>query len=76
MDEGGEKLILFRLDQQDKEAKDSRDRNTKTLERVFEQVTKTNGRVSALEKWRWLLTGGFITLTTLIGWYIALYPHK
>jgi len=33
-----------------------------TLFRIENQTIKTNGRVSALEKWRWLITGGLIIL--------------
>lgn len=29
----------------------------RTLERIETQVLKTNGRVTALEKWRWTITG-------------------
>ena len=36
-------------------------RNEECHERVIEQVIRTNGRVSKLEKWRWGL-GGAITL--------------
>jgi hypothetical protein len=34
----------------------------RTLDRIEKQVVKTNGRVSALEKWRWIITGGIIVL--------------
>ena len=37
----------------------------RTLERIETQVNKTNGRVNALEKWRWILTGGMITLAAM-----------
>ena len=29
-----------------------------TTEKVIPQLELTNGRVTALEKWRWLVTGG------------------
>jgi Flp pilus assembly protein TadB len=37
---------------------------------VLEQVKKTNGRVSSLEKWRAYLVGGGIVIVTLVGWII------
>jgi hypothetical protein len=34
-----------------------------TLARIDTQTTKTNGRVSRLEQWRWFLLGGFAALS-------------
>lgn len=31
------------------------------------QVQKTNGRVTKLEQWRWMLVGGFLVITMTIG---------
>ncbi len=31
-------------------------------ERIETQTVKTNGRVTTLEKWRWILVGGIILL--------------
>jgi hypothetical protein len=38
----------------------------KVMFRVEAQTTKTNGRVSSLENWRWLITGGLGVLITLV----------
>ncbi len=40
------------------------------------QVEKTNGRLRTLEGWRYLLTGGILTIATVIGWYIAYHTGK
>lgn len=37
----------------------------RTLERIETQVIKTNGRVSSLEKWRWVTTGALIAIGAL-----------
>lgn len=34
-----------------------------TLAEIHVQTTKTNGRVRALEQWRWFLLGGFAALS-------------
>ena len=38
-----------------------------TLVRIEAQTTKTNGRVTVLEKWMWTVVGGLTILSFLIG---------
>ena len=89
MDDSSEKLILFRLEAQDKAAESNRTEVKQalvdvaekadvyrkevkdSLVRVYDQVSRTNGRVSFLEKWMYTCTGGMIVITSLIGWYLA-----
>ena len=71
-----EELILYRLDQQDKASSEYRQEVKASLTRVFDQVVKTNGRVSALEKWRWTITGALMVIVTMMGWYVTLKSGK
>lgn len=71
-----EQLILYRLDQQDKASSEHRAEVKQALTRVFDQVLKTNGRVTALEKWRWTMTGALLVILTLMGWYVTLRAGK
>ena len=38
-----------------------------TLIRIETQTTKTNGRVTSLEKWMWMVVGGLSLLSFLVG---------
>ena len=71
-----EALILYRLEQQDKASSDFRDEVRGSLTRVVDLVTKTNGRVSKLEMWRYICTGGLLMLSFIIGWYVTLRSGK
>lgn len=44
-----------------------------TLERIEAQTVKTNGRVSALEKWRSYLAGGMAVIMILIPIYLKFF---
>lgn len=68
-----EQLILYRLDQQDKLSAEYRLEVKQSLTRVFDQVVKTNGRVTALEKWRWICTGALMMISLVIGWWVTLH---
>ncbi len=35
---------------------------------VLQLATKTNGRVTALEKWKNILVGGGLVVSVIIGW--------
>lgn len=38
------------------------DDQDEALQKILDQTTRTNGKVMALEKWRWLITGGVIAV--------------
>lgn len=61
----GEELSKYRLDQLEK--------NT---ERFFIHLAKQGDRITVLERWRYILTGGFLTLSSVVAWYAALRPSK
>lgn len=43
-----------------------REETREQLTRIEAQVTKTNGRVSALENWRWMIIGALTIITMLV----------
>lgn len=47
--------------------------NKDVQEKMLAQVLKTNGRVSALEKWKYTIGGGMVVIITLIGWYVEIH---
>lgn len=49
-----EKLDLHRVDSSNRDSQ------------ILVQATKTNGRVTALEQWRWTMTGGLAVIIVLI----------
>lgn len=52
-----------------------REETREQLTRIETQVTKTNGRVSALENWRWMLIGGMTVILTIVI-PLAIYVFK
>lgn len=43
---------------------------TKIQDQTLSQAMKTNGRVSALEKWKNYMVGGGLVILTIIGWLV------
>jgi hypothetical protein len=37
-----------------------------TLSEIREQTIKTNGRVTSLERWKWMMVGGLTLLSFLV----------
>ena len=47
-----------------------------TTKYIHEQVLKTNGRVTALEKFQYMVIGAITILGAMIGWVVTYWPHK
>jgi len=49
------------------------------LDAIHEQTVTTNGRVTSLEKWRWITTGGLSVLSMIVLpialWVITHWPY-
>jgi hypothetical protein len=43
---------------------------------LLKALLEPANRLSALEKWRWIVTGALIMLTALIGWYVNFVPKS
>ena len=52
-------VIIERLD-------NLKEDNAQEHEQIIAQVTKINGSVADIQKWRWMLTGGFIISNIII----------
>lgn len=46
--------------------------NLGVMQDIRDQVTRTNGRVTALEKWKAYVVGGTAVIVALIGWIVTL----
>lgn len=74
--------VLSRLDDQDKEtlrfqneSREYREDQKRLMMDVQTKVTHTNGRVTALEKWRYTMGGAILAIATIVGWFVALKGH-
>lgn len=52
--------LLARIDERQKN-------HDRILKSIHDQTKKTNGRVTKLEKWRWVITGALIVVGLVIG---------
>ncbi len=64
--------ILSRLEQQDRESASYRAEVRETLRYISDQVTKTNGRVRDLERWRDTTKGKVIGVAVVVSLVISL----
>ena len=66
-----EEVSLGVIDERLKNFIDSNEKGHKAIEskmsEIHEQVKYTNGRVSALERWKWYISGGAIVVIALVG---------
>lgn len=72
--------ILERLDQQDRKKEDTDAKFLLVLNRIEGEAKKTNGRVTALERWKDVVTAKVALIATVVsgsvgvaGWLISLY---
>lgn len=40
--------------------------NKETLQAILSQTQKTNGRVSSLENWKWMIVGGLMVVSIIV----------
>jgi hypothetical protein len=64
--------ILQRLDEQDRHANEVRVEQIGILNEIRAEVKKTNGRVSAIERWRAEIKGKTAVLATVVSGIVAL----
>lgn len=63
--------VLTRLDQQDRTTDTNTYNMARSLEKLTDEIIKMDVRLTGLEKFRWLMAGSVITITTGIAWYLA-----
>lgn len=59
-------IFTLEKDYSNREIDHWRDETREQLTRIENQVTKTNGRVSALENWRWMVIGALSVITMIV----------
>ena len=75
-------LILYRIAESERLATEYRAETKATMGRIFEQVSRTNGRLTSLEASRTYIKGvltafGLILtgIGTLVTWYVTMNGH-
>lgn len=46
--------------------------NSLEHKQMNDTIVKHNGRLSKLEKWRWMISGALILMSFLVGWTLSL----
>ena len=59
-------LILEKIENLSQNFKNHTAENKNSNNLILEQVKRTNGRVTQLEKWRYLITGGLLLLSIIV----------